>query len=250
MNYLKFYNNLINFAKARKTIKGQYYERHHIVPKCLGGSNEKTNIVKLTAREHYVAHQLLAKIYPDHLGLIFAAYSLSHDGNGQRISNRVYEWIKLKYISKLSEYLKENHPMKGKHHSIEAKEKMSKAKKGKPMSDDTKKKLKVYSLSDENWHRGKKRSAQTCENISKAKIGKKMSDETKTKCSLRTVGEKNPNFGFRKFPDFVYIDIINLKNSGQKYKQIQNHLINMGQDLSITSIKNLFFAYKECPNVI
>ena len=39
-------------------------EVHHIVPKCLGGSNKKENLVELTAREHFICHRLLCEIYP------------------------------------------------------------------------------------------------------------------------------------------------------------------------------------------
>ena len=42
-----------------------YCETHHIIPKSEGGLDEPDNLVNLTAREHYVAHLLLAKIYKD-----------------------------------------------------------------------------------------------------------------------------------------------------------------------------------------
>ena len=60
MNYQKIYNKLINRAKNRN-IMG-YVEKHHIIPKCLGGEDCKTNLVNLTPEEHYLAHQLLVKI--------------------------------------------------------------------------------------------------------------------------------------------------------------------------------------------
>lgn len=43
-------------------MKGEYFETHHIVPKSLGGTDDKNNLVNLTAREHYIAHLLLVKI--------------------------------------------------------------------------------------------------------------------------------------------------------------------------------------------
>lgn len=55
MNYTKIYNDLINRAKTRKNLLG-YTEVHHILPKCLGGSENKKNLAILTAREHYIAH--------------------------------------------------------------------------------------------------------------------------------------------------------------------------------------------------
>ena len=57
--YTQVYNNIIERAKSR-TISG-YTEKHHIIPRSLGGSNNKDNIVALTAREHFIAHMCLAR---------------------------------------------------------------------------------------------------------------------------------------------------------------------------------------------
>lgn len=62
MDYQAIYEQLIQKAVNRERPEG-YLERHHIKPKSLGGSNESSNIVPLTAREHFIAHLLLAKIY-------------------------------------------------------------------------------------------------------------------------------------------------------------------------------------------
>lgn len=64
MNYQKIYNSIIDRAKTRdiKTIVG-YHEKHHIIPKSMGGTDDKSNIVLLTAREHYLSHWLLFKIH-------------------------------------------------------------------------------------------------------------------------------------------------------------------------------------------
>lgn len=69
MNYEKVYYSIINHA-LRKTLSGQrwkgdgnYYEIHHIVPRCLKGNNSNKNLVLLTAREHFICHWLLFKRY-------------------------------------------------------------------------------------------------------------------------------------------------------------------------------------------
>lgn len=67
MNYDKLYYNIINKAIFEENFglrykgNGTYYEKHHIIPKSLGGSNESNNLVLLTAREHYLCHWLLVK---------------------------------------------------------------------------------------------------------------------------------------------------------------------------------------------
>jgi hypothetical protein len=63
MDYQKIYNILISKAKGRCQVDGEYYERHHIIPRSMEGSNLKENIVLLTAKEHYVAHHLLWRIH-------------------------------------------------------------------------------------------------------------------------------------------------------------------------------------------
>ena len=60
MNYKKIYDELIQFRKLNKA-EG-YTENHHIIPRSLGGSNDKDNLVELTGREHWVAHMLLYKV--------------------------------------------------------------------------------------------------------------------------------------------------------------------------------------------
>jgi hypothetical protein len=55
------YNKLIETCKNRKLCNTEFYEAHHIIPRSLGGSNDPSNLVKLTPREHYHAHLLLAK---------------------------------------------------------------------------------------------------------------------------------------------------------------------------------------------
>jgi len=61
LNYSKIYNNLI-LKRQNTAINEGYFETHHIVPKCAGGTNNKSNLIRLTPREHYIAHLLLYKM--------------------------------------------------------------------------------------------------------------------------------------------------------------------------------------------
>lgn len=105
MNYKRVYDELISYRQETPPIG--YIEHHHILPKCLGGDNKESNIVQLTAREHYIAHLLLHKIYK----LPKTAYALwmmncGSDGKGTtnryRINSRWYEWAKLEFIKRIS----------------------------------------------------------------------------------------------------------------------------------------------------
>lgn len=60
--YTKWYTAIIQNAKTRSLSDNTYIERHHIIPRCVGGNNSKENLVNLTAREHFVCHLLLTKM--------------------------------------------------------------------------------------------------------------------------------------------------------------------------------------------
>jgi len=72
MDYQKIYNQIIERAKTRQ-LEG-YKEKHHILPKCIGGLDVKENLVELTAREHFLCHKLLCKIYPNEYKLWYALW--------------------------------------------------------------------------------------------------------------------------------------------------------------------------------
>ena len=60
--YRNWYNKIIEYRQNNPLIYG-YKEKHHIIPKSLGGSNDKSNLIYLTAKEHYICHLLLVEIY-------------------------------------------------------------------------------------------------------------------------------------------------------------------------------------------
>lgn len=95
MDYKKHYNLLIETRRNRNIIVGEYYEKHHILPKSMGGNDNVNNLINLTAREHFIAHWLLWRIYQNK-EMAFAFHSLIHMGKNQIIkSSRVYEESKI-----------------------------------------------------------------------------------------------------------------------------------------------------------
>jgi hypothetical protein len=115
MDYQKIYNQIIERAKTRQ-LEG-YKEKHHITPKCVGGSNEKSNLVELTAREHFLCHMLLCEIYPKEGKLKQALWLMSINKNKKnhqkyKVSSKEYERIKKENSIIVSSYikkLKKNH---------------------------------------------------------------------------------------------------------------------------------------------
>ena len=111
MDYEKTYNKLIAAARTQQ-IDG-YYETHHIVPKSEGGSDDKTNLVKLTARQHYIAHLLLAKIYDDvkmYSALVYMRCGNKFVKRNFKFNSRLYEKMREEFANKVS------NSRKGKHH--------------------------------------------------------------------------------------------------------------------------------------
>lgn len=135
MDYTTHYNKLIERARSR-VLEG-YTEKHHIIPRCMGGSDDPSNIVELTPEEHYVAHQLLVKVYPGEAGLVYAAQMMGATRKG----NKSYGWLR----RKLSE------AMTGVPKTEAAKLKMSLAKKGKP---SPKKGIKTGLVTSGSWKKG------------------------------------------------------------------------------------------------
>ena len=192
--YTSYYISIINKAKNR-LIDG-YYEKHHIVPKSLGGSNLKENLVNLTAREHFICHLLLTKMYKGDAKnkMVHAAWAMATlENNYQqryKITSKIYESLRIKYANLKSETLKGK---PGKKHSEETKKKLSLAhigKKRNPMSEESKKKL---SESMKGKNAGKKRTDEQRQQQSLRQSGRKSkphSEETKKKLSLALMGKK------------------------------------------------------------
>ena len=115
MNYEKIYNQIIEKAKSECRMKNKeiYYERHHIIPKCLGGSNHKDNLVLLTAKEHFICHKLLTEMYPDNIKLLYAFSAMYMTNKGRiKFSSKSFETCKQRLNVFKSEFLKNNNPMK------------------------------------------------------------------------------------------------------------------------------------------
>lgn len=83
MNYLKHYKLLCQ--KRRKIPATGVVEKHHEIPKCVGGLDSKENLVALTPEEHYVAHLFLRRLYPESKGLWYALMQMGKWGRGSRL---------------------------------------------------------------------------------------------------------------------------------------------------------------------
>jgi len=117
--YTKWYFNIIETAKQEKRTKGKiYYEKHHIVPKSLGGQLEKNNEILLTAKEHYICHLLLIKMVKTNKHKTKMAFALhgmrkSNSKGNKRYYSKLYESIRIHFSHLTSG---KNNPFYGKGH--------------------------------------------------------------------------------------------------------------------------------------
>ena len=199
MDYQKIYNDL---CFSRQKLRGSskrlrknegdftYYERHHIIPRSMGGSNEPENMVLLTHREHIIAHRLLHVIYPEDSGMALALtlmlqLSVAQDEHGKRVisgnelSTKEAEEVRRLYSQAASG---ENNPRYGVVVSEETKEKI-------------RQKALLNNKGEKNPRYGAKLSEETKDKIRQKALGRKLSDETKRKIGDSQRGEKNHWFG-------------------------------------------------------
>ena len=103
------YNEIIESSKNRTLPESTYTERHHIIPRCMGGTDDKDNIAVLTGREHFIGHWLLTKCTEgeDHGKMIHAlsmmrSQTSSQDRYNTKITARVFENIRKEYGQRIS----------------------------------------------------------------------------------------------------------------------------------------------------
>lgn len=215
MNYKEFINNILE-TRGRFACGDEYHERHHIIPKCLGGTNDEYNLIDLFAKEHFEAHRLLALENSNNKGLQFAWWNMcqrkGNDGqNRYTPTPEEYEEARIEFIKQLKErtpwnkgiFLSEEHKKKisnslsgekcywyGKHHSEETKKKLSEIfsgegnpNYGKPMSKEQKKKISESNSGKKCYWYGKHHSQKTKQKMSTSHKGKRHSEETRKKMS-------------------------------------------------------------------
>jgi hypothetical protein len=189
VNYKQHYDRLI--SRSRERVLTGYFERHHIVPRCMGGGNTNENIVKLTPEEHYVAHQLLIKIYPTNYKLAHAAVWMAMCSTGRK----AYGWLRRRHAVAVSKR------QTGHITTPEQRHKISESKKGKPHPRTAEWTAKI---ADSN--RGRIASPQHRAKISAANIGnsrnlgRKFSQEHREKISASNIG-KTRTRGVPKSPE-------------------------------------------------
>jgi len=214
--YKKWYEQIVQRAKDR--VLNGYYERHHILPRSLGGLDISENIVCLTAREHFICHWLLIKLTSgqDRYKMINALRMMrAKNPNQQRyetnITSRVYESLKEEYATLQSKIRRgKGNGFYGKTHTEEARhaisekntgnkltkeqiEKVRMAKKGvkrDPFNPEWLEKIAESNRGENNGMYGKNHSVDAKSKMRDKALGRKQSEETIRKKADAVRGSK------------------------------------------------------------
>lgn len=174
MNYKQIYTNLVTRGKTQRKLN--YTEKHHIIPKCKGGTDEEDNLTTLTAREHYLCHLLLTRIYPEDDKLKYAFWCMvSMNDRKYKVSSRLFEEFRIKLVEM----------KKGSRHSIETKKNMSK-----PRSEEGKANMRKPKSDSSNMRKPKPEGFG--DKVSKALTGRKLDEEHAKKISESLKGKPKP----------------------------------------------------------
>lgn len=198
--YKHWYDSIIKSANNRQLNEDEYYERHHIVPKSIGGSNDAENLVTLTTREHFVCHRLLVKFVDDEYKrrkMLHALGMFLQNGQGQQriLSSREYAIVR-----QANADARRNMPR-----SKETRDKISKSLKGNtPWNKGTTGDERLVWPEERKQrlsatNKGRKLTAEHAEKIRQAKLGhtagmtgKTHSEETRRKMSESSKGKRGP----------------------------------------------------------
>lgn len=197
MNYQAIYDALIFRARDRTPIG--YVERHHVVPRCMGGDDDTSNVVLLTAEEHFVAHKLLVKIHPHERGLIFGLLAMTMSNRGMRPSNKAFGWVRRLISDALSESRRgiKRCPVmmnkiwagnRGRVAPDAERQKISQGLKGKRKSEEHAAKLSASLKGRTSPMKGRQHSEETKAKMREAATGRKMTHEA----VVKMVASKGP----------------------------------------------------------
>ena len=195
--YTVLYETLTERAKTR-TLSG-YKETHHVIPQSLGGSNDKSNLVELTAREHFICHWLLIKMVCGEARskMLYALHGMKAENKFQeryhtKITARIYEKYRIEHAANHSKTMK-GRVAWNKGRKLEGEElakQQERTRNRKKMSPETKAKWIADRIATVT---GTHRSEETKQHISLALKGKlkgPMSQDHKDKISEGSLGHK------------------------------------------------------------
>jgi len=202
LTYDEFINNILE-TRGRFACGDEYHERHHIIPKCMGGTDDEENLIDLFAREHFVAHKLLAEENEGNYKLVAAWWRMcnwqDHNKEFYEPAPEEYEVARIAFSKAHSEAMRgENHPNYGKrgelstnwgkHFSEDHRRKIGERNKGKTVSEESRRK-------NSEAHKGIPRSQESRQKQSELAKRLWKDEDYRSMQTERMMGDKNPFYG-------------------------------------------------------
>lgn len=197
LTYKDFIDNIIK-TRGRFACGNEYHERHHIIPRCMGGTDEKNNLIDLFAREHFEAHRLLALENPQNEKIVCAWHAMAFIKNDSHqryeLTSEEFEEVRKAHSIAMSGTNNPNYGLTGENHYLY----------GTHRSEETKRKIGEANKGENNAMFGKHHSEEARRKMSDAQrerfknpenhpnYGKHFSEEIRRKMSEAMSGANNP----------------------------------------------------------
>lgn len=227
MNYAAIYDRLIDRARTR--VLTEYSESHHIIPRCMGGTNKAENRVRLTAEEHFVAHQLLVQMYPENGKIVFALLAMCRNMQGKRPNNKMFGWMRRRVAVEIGRM------KKGVPRPRWIMEKMWSISRGSKAPPERKAKMSAAMS-------GRKHTAEHNAAVSAANMGRKgtmtgrtHSAETKAKMRATALGRKHTPETIARLTEFA-------ANSTQEQRSARAHKAWQTKHMKLVNMEDIFDA--------
>jgi hypothetical protein len=219
-HYLRRYIKFIEQCQLKNFCYKGYTENHHICPKAKTMFPEYNdfkkhswNKVVLTARQHFIAHIILTKVYPKSKSVNHAAWRMANNRNGikcdgdHKVTSKIYEHIKsnLQHTEETKNKIgarskgKTYEELYGAEKAKEMKEVKKLASSVRKHSDETKAKIGKANTGNSSWSKGISMKKETREKISKSSTGKIVQNGRKYIITDPIGVEHRIDYGIRKW---------------------------------------------------
>lgn len=193
--YTKWYFAIVESAKVNS--HSGYIEKHHIIPRCMDGSDDASNIVALSARQHFVCHLLLTKMVDqDHyLSKLKYAAILLYTVHDQKITSKMYETLKSN-IKQTPEWI--NKRTKGLKGRVSPTKGTVAWNKGIPASAESKRKASESLKGKTPWNKGKAHPSEVKKRISET-LKTKSFDHMRKKVKCEHCGKESTQSAITRY---------------------------------------------------
>lgn len=192
LDLLEILLDYVSFISHMEKVTPVRDELHHILPRCLGGTDSLDNLIYLSYHDHYKAHEMLARTGVPKL--VYAYWRMSNDG---RITTpEEYESARRYFVECHSNFMKENNPM----YNEEIRSKLSKSREGMKFSAKHRENLSKSHIGISNNWEGRRHTKESKMKQSESHRNVRHTEETKRKISEHSPDRKgvnNPMYGFK-----------------------------------------------------